>query len=109
MTVFRSENSEYLHYIFNSKLFENQSGAYSTSTINQLTLEILNSIKVPWPPLAEQRAIAAFLDRGTERIDSLSDRVETAIERLQEYRTSLITAAVTGKIDVREPVYEEAV
>ena len=109
MTVFRSENSEYLHYVFNSKLFENQSGAYSTSTINQLTLGTLNNIKVPWPPFAEQRAIAAFLDRGTERIDSLSDRVETAIERLQEYRTSLITAAVTGKIDVREPVYEEAV
>ena len=109
MTVFRGENSEYLHYVFNSKLFENQSGAYSTSTINQLTLEILNSIKVPWPPLGEQRAIAAFLGRARARIDSLSGRVETAIERLQEYRTSLITAAVTGKIDVREPVYEEAV
>ena len=101
MTVFRSENSEYLHYVFNSKLFENQSGAYSTSTINQLTLGTLNNIKVPWPPFAEQRAIAAFLDRGTARIDSLSRRVKTAIERLQEYRTSLITAAVTGKIDVR--------
>ena len=109
MTVFRGENSEYLHYVFNSKLFENQSGAYSTSTINQLTLEILNNIKVPWPPLAEQRAISAFLGRERARIDSLSGRVETAIERLQEYRTSLITAAITGKIDVREPVYEEAV
>ena len=61
------------------------------------------------PPLDEQRAIVAFLDRETGRIDSLSRRVETAIERLQEYRASLITAAVTGKIDVREPVYEEAV
>ena len=64
---------------------------------------------LPIPPLDEQRAIVAFLDRETGRIDSLSRRVETAIERLQEYRASLITAAVTGKIDVREPVYEEAV
>ena len=39
----------------------------------------------------------------TARIDGLSSRVETAIERLQEYRTALVTAAVTGKIDVREP------
>ncbi len=53
------------------------------------------------PPLQEQRAIAEFLDRETERIDALSARVESAIERLQEYRMALITAAVTGKIDVR--------
>ena len=73
-----------------------------------LTQEAIKSVLLPIPPLEEQRAIVAFLDRGTERIDSLSRRVETAIEQLQEYRTSLITAAVTGKIDVREPEYEKA-
>jgi len=52
------------------------------------------------PSLPEQRAIADFLDRETARIDSLVAKVEQAIERLQEYRTALITAAVTGKIDV---------
>ena len=55
------------------------------------------------PPVAEQRTIAEYLDRKTARIDTLSERASTAIERLNEYRTSLITAAVTGKIDVREP------
>ena len=54
------------------------------------------------PPLEEQCAIAAFLDSQTGRIDALLAQVETAIERLLEYRTALITAAVTGKIDVRE-------
>ncbi len=54
------------------------------------------------PPLPEQRAIADFLDRETAKIDSLVAKVEQAIERLQEYRTALITAAVTGKIDVRQ-------
>ena len=54
------------------------------------------------PPVPEQRAIAAFLDRETEKIDTLVTKIETAIERLQEYRSALITAAVTGKIDVRE-------
>jgi len=53
------------------------------------------------PPLGEQRAITDFLDRETAKIDTLAAKVETAIERLQEYRMALITAAVTGKIDVR--------
>jgi type I restriction enzyme S subunit len=54
------------------------------------------------PPVAEQRAIAAFLDRETARIDALVAKVRDAIEHLKELRTALISAAVTGKIDVRE-------
>ena len=56
----------------------------------------------PFPPAAEQRAIAAFLDRETAKIDALIAKVREAIDRLKEYRTALISAAVTGKIDVRE-------
>ena len=59
---------------------------------------------MPIAPSDEQRAIADFLDRETAKIDQMVAKVETAIERLQEYRTALITAAVTGKIDVRESV-----
>jgi type I restriction enzyme S subunit len=54
------------------------------------------------PPHMEQRAIAAFLDRETAKIDALIAKVREVIERLKEYRTALISAAVTGKIDVRE-------
>ncbi len=54
------------------------------------------------PPGAEQRAIAAFLDWETARIDALVAKVCDAIDRLKELRTALISAAVTGKIDVRE-------
>jgi type I restriction enzyme S subunit len=54
--------------------------------------------------VAEQRSIAEFLDRETAKIDAMVTKIETAIERLQEYRTALITAAVTGKMDVREAV-----
>lgn len=57
---------------------------------------------IPVPPLPEQTAIATYLDSETAKLDALVAKVETAIERLQEYRTALITAAVTGKIDVRE-------
>ena len=63
--------------------------------------ETLNDLRLPIPPLAEQTAIADFLDRETAKIDKLITKIETAIERLREYRTALITAAVTGKIDVR--------
>jgi len=56
---------------------------------------------VPRPPLPEQRAIADFLDRETVKIDGLVAKVEETIARLLEYRTALISAAVTGKIDVR--------
>ena len=53
------------------------------------------------PPVAEQIAIADYLDAETAKLDYLVIKVEAVVERLQEYRTALITAAVTGKIDVR--------
>jgi len=52
--------------------------------------------------LLEQRAIAAFLDRETLRIDTLVAKVRDAIAHLKELRTAVISAAVTGEIDVRE-------
>jgi type I restriction enzyme S subunit len=68
----------------------------------KLTSERLGSIKLPKPPVAEQIAIAEFLDRETAKLDQMMAKVEAAIGKLQEYRTALITAAVTGKIDVRK-------
>jgi type I restriction enzyme S subunit len=54
------------------------------------------------PPVEEQRAITMFLDRETARIDALIAKVRQAIDLLKELRTALISAAVTGKIDVRK-------
>jgi len=73
------------------------------------TLPILDQEEVGYlpfvvPPHVEQRAIAAFLDRETARIDDLVAKIREAIERLKELRTALISAAVTGKVDVREEV-----
>ena len=67
-----------------------------------LSQDDLRRLRIPAPQLDEQRAIANFLNREAAKIDSMVAKIETAIERLQEYRTALITAAVTGKIDVRE-------
>jgi len=57
-----------------------------------------------WLPLAsgQQEAIINFLDRETTKIDNLCVKIREGINYLQEYRTALISAAVTGKIDVRE-------
>ncbi len=62
----------------------------------------LAACPLPIPPQAEQEAIATLLDRETARIDALVTKIRDAIERLKELRTALISAAVTGKIDVRE-------
>lgn len=69
-----------------------------------LSLSQIGALKIPVPPYQEQTVIANYLDRETAKIDKLTGKVEQAIERLQEYRTALITAAVTGKIDVRYAV-----
>jgi type I restriction enzyme S subunit len=69
-----------------------------------LAIDTIGAIPAPAPSLDEQRAIAAFLDHETARIDSLVAKVRDAIERLKELRTALISAAVTGKIDVRGDV-----
>jgi len=54
------------------------------------------------PPEKEQEAIAIFLDKKTAQIDDQVTRAQKSIELLKEYRTSLISEVVTGKIDVRE-------
>ena len=70
----------------------------------KLTAENLGSIPLPVPPDSEQGVIAEFLDRGTGGIDRLIEKVNASISKLREYRTALISAAVTGKIDVRGEV-----
>jgi type I restriction enzyme S subunit len=70
------------------------------------TLPILDQVEVGYLPfvvplLSEQRAIAAYLDRETAKIDALIAKTREQIERLKEYRAALISAAVTGKMDVR--------
>lgn len=68
---------------------------------NRLYWDDFKAICGPFPSAEEQRAIAIFVDGETARIDALVAKVRDAIDRLNELRTALISAAVTGKIDVR--------
>ena len=66
----------------------------------KLMNNVMAKIRFGVPPLSEQITIANHLDLETGKIDRFTAKVEEAIERLQEYRAALITAGVTGKIDV---------
>lgn len=101
MVIFRSDINVYLYWILNSPLFEYQSGSFLTSTINQLTIGNLNSMEVPIPPEEEQFKIIKYLEVKMNTFDNLISKAQQAIQLMQERRTALISAAVTGKIDVR--------
>jgi len=77
-------------------------GKYTTLPI--INQEETKKLIVCLPPYPEQIDIITFLDRKTAKIDTLIAKINQSIHTLQEYRSALITAAVTGKIDVRESV-----
>jgi type I restriction enzyme S subunit len=66
-----------------------------------ISVPIVQYIPVPHPPSPEQVAIVKYLDHETAKIDQIIEKVAAVMEQLTEYRSALITAAVTGKIDVR--------
>ena len=68
-----------------------------------LAIDRIRELLIPLPSLPEQRAIADFLHRQTSSIDVLVSKTSDAIEQLREYRASVISAAVTGRTDVRDP------
>ena len=73
-----------------------------TTGIQNLDISAYLGEPVCFPPFAEQIAIATFLDQETAKLDSLVAKVHEAFKLLEEKRTALISAAVTGRIDVRE-------
>ncbi|MBG0749189.1 MAG: restriction endonuclease subunit S [Planktothrix agardhii KL2] len=97
----------------NSSLFL----AYSFSTNYAITKKAMNSrgdiiihiyasalrdIYIPIPSLSEQQGIIDFIKKETSKIETLISKYQKQIELMQEYRTTLISQAVTGKIDVRD-------
>jgi len=61
----------------------------------------VRSLVIPRPSLTEQRAIVGYIREQTAKLDLLAVEAQRAIDLLQERRAALISAAVTGKIDVR--------
>jgi len=101
------ESGWFLHHFLRNKLLAN---VYLTMSNGirpsqwRLEPERFEDLSVVVPPLVEQEQIVAAVDQRTTQIDALVAKIREAIERLKELRTALISAAVTGKIDVREEV-----
>jgi len=66
-----------------------------------LSLDDVKTAPIVLPPRSEQSAIVSFIERQTSQVNKLIGEAETGIALLQERRTALISAAVTGKIDIR--------
>ena len=82
-------------------LFAYERGSIPAHMQPSLRISDLRKYAVACPPSDEQQEIASHLDERVAEFGSLSSTIRTAIDRLHEYRAALITAAVTGKIDVR--------
>lgn len=94
-------NTKYVFYVmlgFRQEIVSLSSGGGQPN----ISQDKIRSLHIPRPPLNEQGPIVNYLGQETEKLDALCAKVESAIEKLKEYRTALIAAAVTGKIDVRE-------
>jgi type I restriction enzyme S subunit len=95
--------TRFMYWILNSKIFSSFIDINSDgTTIIHLYQNVFINFSYPLPPLSEQKEIAEFLDIETAKIDKLKEKLTKELDLLKEYKTSLITSAVTGQIDVRE-------
>lgn len=101
----RVSDAGYLRRIFDTiyDFLRNESDG-GGSTKGAITCEQLSNLSIPHPPHAEQVAISEHIQKMTMRVDHLATSIRSAIASLAEYRSALISAAVTGKIDVRGEV-----
>lgn len=107
LAIFRPHHGRmdscWLHLIFQSSLFQSllwEHAGYSAQP--GIYLGTLAGFSIPQPPLNEQVQMLAYLSERTTRLDSLIRTTERSIEFLKERRAALITAAVTGQIDLRD-------
>ncbi|MEB3192406.1 MAG: restriction endonuclease subunit S [Snowella sp.] len=93
---------EYLNYCFKSKYIRCKFDAMALWIANQAYLQIdsIREISIPFPPLEEQKAISEYIEKETAHIDAKIAKTKRIIELQKEYRTALISEAVTGKIKV---------
>ena len=92
---------KYLLYVFRGPMQQEFERLSMGATISTLGMPDVNTFQVPLPPIDEQQQIVDYVDRKVRALDRLLIKVREHIDRLREYRTALISAAVTGKIDVR--------
>jgi len=98
-----NENYNFVHYwLMSPKIIQQVWFKAVTSAQPNLSMENLGNLPIFYPPKQEQIQIVDFLKIVSKRMDEVSLQISIQIESLKEYRQSLISEAVTGKIDVRD-------
>ena len=98
-------DSNFLNCLCQSQSIANQVECFVKGAgLPRLSIQNLTKVIGCFPPLDEQKTIAAFLDTELAKFDTLTTEAQHAIDLLQERRTALISAAVTGQIDVRNAI-----
>lgn len=94
-----SESAKYLYYLLHT--FDIRKGFYGMgSGVRQgLNYDEVKKLKLPLPTIVEQKAIAAYLDRETERIDAIIAEAKASIEEYKAWKASIIYEAVTKGLD----------
>ena len=87
-------------YYFKEEYFRNGKGIHWDLWTTRW--DQFKNINIPIPSIEEQKLISRYLDQKTEQIDRLVEKIQKKIERLEEYRQSLISSVVTGKIRITE-------
>ena len=96
-----SHSADFLQIVLRSEACRSQlDNVMVGSTFKRVNVEDIKALWIPVPPVNEQLAVANFLLSQLEKVDGLVTTVETAITRLTEYRAALITAAVTGQLNI---------
>ena len=94
---------DFLLYLTKSSYFVRQiQDNWSFGTQQNIGMRVLENLSLALPPMLEQESIVSFLNKKCSEIDSTVRLINDNIRKLQEYRSSLISAAVTGKIDIHE-------
>ncbi|EHQ5392983.1 restriction endonuclease subunit S [Campylobacter upsaliensis] len=95
------QDSLFLSYVLNSDYIKYQKAVISKGEIIiHIYASNLRDLKIPLPPLQEQKQIANFLDKKCEKINSVIEKTKKQIELIKEYKNTLINEAVCGRINL---------
>ena len=100
--AFKNILARFFYHFLKSNLYKVVLDGAAKSTVDSLRRPILQNFWVTVPPESDQLTIVKFVDEQNDRISNAIEKVQAGLIHLQEYRTALISAAVTGKIDVRD-------
>lgn len=101
LNQFESVRAKFVYYYLLANFYKVAQQGNAKSTVDSLRLPQFQNFQFSVPPLGEQDEVVSHVERKIDSLDNLISLAENTISLLNERRTSLISAAVTGKIDVR--------